>query len=1461
MDVNLFKVYSNNDETILDSTVVEQNLNNISKLLDENKKNLSALSDENKELTDNDINEINYIFNFNVVDLMPVDTFRGCVNSILFTSSDNTVLMPITVARNISQFVDNLALDTGTSYLSLSLQTPNSDTTMVSDDNLKALEYLKNRIDNSVKQLEDRNVSHKIVNNLFIFMTMFLIVLNQNENKTIATLPEDQQKSIFETGNICLNYVSVYLMLLNLFPAFVTFSGSNKVLTNIDLQTKYGSIFNNIFDILKNAIKIDSEEETSQGMDELIKVIDTFPLESSMVVDTAPAPVEAPPVADLGTGIVSTTPSKKRGMEDDERVTPSATNKVRTSYDTVGLKSSDKRGREDDEPTEPTEQNQIVSTTPSNKDGRVRPKRIRYEPFGLNNSNMVAGSCARINIRNPLLYIKFLFEWSHDFGPTTVRAPTYISGDYNYYPEFYAEKGIFRQIESGWTALIERSRETVNDASADDEVDRTIFNELTSAGKKHDEPTYISSIVDALMIYCKHMKEDFLYIPVVEFKFTTDDVGKTKAFFETVFKYFKDQRMFIKPEDTEKEVHLSVTSDNTPIDKLPDDKALGFYMQDMNIEHIAIALSTYRKSLYTSWDTVVKPSIDTVDKTSIDTVDKTSIDTVDKTSIDTVVTNIFNNFKIKTDPIISRSKDSKYEIKTPAKLIDPITTGGLASYPTNSPTQPKIISQSELNDNTIFQDTIKLATIYGINQLLNAWIDNTKVVNSYELSSLDLNITTKVDKITFNTNNSKSFKWCVGDSTVNVICGALVNVAKNMGTFTFEQSISDEPMFDALTETETYFGNEIETTKYPGCKLRWKRIYEITRIILFHPNFRPEIPKTIRTVLMIISYLKSCGDEYQRLTCEFVNYIMDLTPISAVATNGGMYNGDDEMNVATTVAPDDSVMGVDTAVADDGAMGATPAPDATEEEVLLANNEYLLQYLPINTKLPTKEERIELKSVLLGTVYLLSKDRILIGESIEKNTPVYTFLQSPHQAFYDDMELADDFYKSPVGIKDSNITRKNIGILSNRRKELSSPAEINYALEKEKNTDKIINLTQEILLKTTNIGLSEDQKKLIKDKYNIQVPIDQEPIDQELIMQKINEQKNKLELLTKLSLALTYYSVGNTNLSMKSIYEELINTEIFKAVSLTINSDLLEDIKLKNSCRVPRTIGALNTLINNTYDSPEVVDKLIESYEVANELFLQKIKTFKQILGGPAVVDELASLKIDSSVIIDSYNGYIEYVNTNKNKFSDDIMKMVDSYLQAEIRKSERGSRGSRVSYSDNTADQDRLDALMAQIEEATKGIREREEQAKMETEQAKMETEQAAETAAAQQEKKSSKGAIKKMLAFCKKIMNEITKDKDKAEKTIQKLTKSKQDLEIKLAGKTKVYGLATYQALVKSLSSRVANTFFPSGVKGGNLRKKKTRKNKRKIYITKRQRTNNKKSIRKNRKNNKKHITKHKW
>jgi hypothetical protein len=1375
---------------------------------------------------------------------------------------DNTVIMPITIDNYISQMIDSMALDTGVQYLSLSFQTPNSDTTMVDDNNLKALEYLKNIIDNSLTKLEDENESRKILNNLFSFMTMFLIILNKNE--TIATLDKKEHETILKTEKICLNYVSVYLILLNLIPAFVTFSMSKNVLNNSVLQSKYGSIFNNIFYILKNSINIDREDTTSEDIEKLINEIYT-PADSSDSsmeivdeVETNKGIVEEPntslkskrkeidassyeeqPTSSINPSSIN--PNKRRIKNfNNDSYTPTGssmeivdeveTNKGIVEEPNTSLKSKRKEidaSSYEEQPTSsinpssinpnkrrinnlnndsytPTgssmdivdedetnkenieNKNQIVPntlstlssltppTTPPKKRERdnmatmevidnssyeVQPSSKRSSNYYNSIStktrgeslNFTGGSCNRINLRNPLLYIKFLFEWSHDFGPSTARAPGYVSGDYNYHDKFYdPPNGIFHIIKQGWEVLIKQSKEQYVDKNPDeDELDRHIFNEL-SVGKKHDEPTYISTIIDALMIYCKNIKEDFLYIPVIEFKFTTNDdtKNKTNEFFETVFKYFKDQRMFIKPGDTEKLVHLFITSDNTPIVDIPDDKPLGFFMPDMNIEEIAIALSNYRKSLYSSWDhDVIKPDV----------------------NIDSIVTNIFSTFKEKTGQIISSSKPQKYEIKTPARLIDPITTGGFVYLIKDN---KKVISQSELNINQTFQEAIYFGTIYGINQLLNVWIDDKKVVTDYVLDSLIPGENKIVDKITFTTNNNSdnTFEWCVGDSTINVICGALINVSKNMGNYTFEQEIIDLKFFDKLTQTNPNSSNEIEK--------RWDRIYKITKQIIFHKNFRFQKPK-ISTVLMIISYLKSCGDEYQRLTCEFVNYLIDPNHL---------------------------------------------------------NEKYLLEYLPDMTELPKNLEK--LKTDLLGTVYLLSKDRILIGESIEKNTPVYTLLQSPNEAFYDDIEIVDNFYEGAVGIKGSNINRKNTGILSNRRKELTTSADINYEFEIDKNTKNIINLTQKIFLKTTNIAISEKQKKLIKDKYIIHLPNDSE--NKEQINKIINEQNNKLELLTKISLALSYYSVENQNLGInKNIYEELINTEIFKAVSLTINSDLLEDIKLKNSCRIPRTIGALNTLINNTYDAPEVVDKLIESYEVANELFLQKIKTFKQILVEPTIKNEFENEfktlnnTIDLDVIITDYNGYITYVNNNKNKFSDDIMKKVDSYLQAEIRKSERGNRGSRVSYTDTDEFQGRLNIVVDELFTAS-------------SKKQQLELEQNA----LQEEQKTQKQTSKNGLKI---IKSKIKKGIKSAGDFIQKLTKKKQDLETKIASKTKIYGFDIYSSLVDRLKGRTFRS--SSSSVGGKIHKSK--KNKRKKCVTKKKMLK-KKSIK--RRNYKKRNTKHK-
>lgn len=1376
-EINLFQVYTNNDTIILNSTNVNNNLDIIYSLLEENIRDLSSVSkntftenkdgsitlvDENILLTSEDDIAIENIFNFNIVDLMPVDTFRGCINSLLFTDSNDVVAMPITADRTISQIVDNFALDTGTSYLSLSLQTPNPEEQEQQVQQVQ-VESLKNMIDYIVGQINsDPRADPKIFNNLFLCMTMYLTVIHQ--------LPDIAGQNIPKI-NYCLNYITTYLLLLNLFPTFVTFSGSINVIANEKINKTYGVFFNSIFDILKSAIGEDTEDVTSEKIEELIQYY-----VSNETLQQNSRSIAVDKIEDLWIII-------KEALNDNEDmdVAPVAVNGEVKSNEVVGVKrlspleiKINERvkkilAQRQEQPLEQLGTKRKIEDVDQNKvskiEGRkfVSAKRLNNilaqdytnigepyltdSPASFDNSPLAkriktGGSCDRINLRNPLLYVKFLFEWSHDFGPS--RASGYVSG----YPDFYSQTGVFRKIEQGWKNIIESEKKNVKKASQDDEIDKTIFNELTSPGKKHDEPTYISSIVDSIMIHCKHMKEDFLYIPVVEFKFTTDEKDetdnskKTKEFFQTVFTYYKNQRMFIKPEDTYKNVHLFITSDNTPTNETPDDKPLGFYMPDMNIENIAISLSNYRKSLYASWDKV------------------------NKSSIDDTVTDIFGQFQQEIGPIISTSKPPEYDIKTPARLIDPITLGGFPSITIDT---TRIISQPELNKNVIFQNTIYLATIYGINQLLDVWIDDTIVVNSYILvSSTD---DTKVDTIRFSTSNG-DFDWCVGDSTVNEICGALINVSKNMDKLkrNFDTVIEDkdQDMFVSLTETDN---------------ARWKRIYGITEQILFHPGFRQSIPKTIQTVLMIISYLKSCGDEYQRLTCEFVNYITDGT-----------------------------------------------------------NKSYLLSYLPNDSTLPTDKESKQLKLALQGTLYLLSKDRILIGEAVEKNTPVYTFLQSPNEAFYDDMELVENFYEGAFGIKGPTINRKNTGILSNRRKELTSN-ERNYPNEMEKNITKILNLFQAIFLKGKNIGLTEGDKQKIREDYSISppyVPTNKDPDNIEQAEKKITEQNNTIESLTKISLSMSYYNLDSV--INKQLYNDLIDTEIFKAVSLTINSDLLQDITLKNSCRVPRTVSALNSLISNMYDDPEIVDKLIDSYEKANTLFLEKIKTYKEIV--VTMGEDINGIGIDTNAIITQYDSYIKYISVNKSKFSDEIMKIVDANLQAEIRKNARGSRGPRASFSDVDDDEERLASLITEIDAA--------EQARLQSEQ-ELASEQQQEQEQTSVQSSKNKTAIKKIFGFFKKRFNEITKNITKTGEIIGKLTKKKQDLEIRISSKTKVFGLETYRKLINILKGRPAQG-------GGKYKiiKNKTKKNKRKKYITKKRRINNKKSIRKNRKHKNKRLTK---
>lgn len=1356
LSVNVFQIYTINDTDFLNATDVRNNLNNLSILLDENIKELDDILIETPDINKMDIDEnikelddilietpdivkmdideneddeeniIKNIFNFNVVDLLPVGTFRY-VDRILEASKNKITMPKITDVRPISQLIDNMSLDTGTSYLSLRLQTQvNESSNEVSD-----LPYIINHI---ITRITNRNTEKfqpfepKLFHDLFVFVTMYLSDIKEPDIKE-----SDIDKPLYEK---CLNYFTTYTLLLYLFPAFVTFAGSTFVTKNIYDNT-YDNIFQKIHNVLTAAIN--NEESTSVQIEELWNIMseaNIIPMKEDKMISTTLNPTGT----GLEVAVSEDTTTTSVPMDEEDKMNPLGQGVAYPvpKYDDISTTSVSMEKDDSASYVSP-------KSTKRKRDFSINPEELN--PFKIHRPNLQAqagGSCERINIRNPLLYVKFLFEWSHDFGPSTERAPKSVSGEYGY-TEFYTFSGIFSQIEKGWNDIIEVSKKDVLKYPIQDVIDKKIFNELTSQGKKHNESTYISTIVEAVISLCKQMKEDFLYIPVVHYTFTPElnkpSQDDLNTFFEKVLKYFNNQRMFIKPTDTITNVHLFITSDNTPTDdEQLHDKPIGFYMPDMNIEDIAVSLTTDRKLLYTLWDNNIKPDPKNI------------------------VTNIFGEFKTETDKIINKSKLPEYEIKTPARLIDPITTSGFPAT-TGTKDNNKIISQKglTLDTNTVFQETIRLATIYGINQLLHVWINDTKVVNKYIL--VGPNNSNTVDTIRYLLEDGSSCDWSVGDTTVNVICGALINVAKNMENMG-SKDVFDTPeitkvMFDKLTNTD----NEFSKSNIIERKNRWDRIYKITKQIFFHNKFRKEIaPKTVRTILMIISYLKSCGDEYQRLTCEFVN---------------------------------DAINNI--------------------------NQDECSKYLPEEQPSKSIEEKSEdlkkraegLKNDLNGIVYLFTKDRILIGESIEKNTPVYTLLQSPHEAFYDDVNLVKGFYDISLNI----IGRKNTGILSNRRKELSSPLERDLNKEIKDNSSKITNLLNEIFL---IIGGTLNES--IIDNY-VKTEITEEEEAKQTI---ITEQKNKIDKLVNIALSMSYYTPGNDAIT-KTKYNSLIDTEMFQAVSLTINSNSLDDIKLKNSCRVPKTGIAIHSLIENVLDEPEIVDKLISSYEIANELCKQKIETYKTNIELYKTDIELyktdiAGIGITTDNIINQYNTYIKYIDDNKSKFSEAILKMVRENLEAELRKS-KTSRGLNKSHFDTEEDKDTLANLLTKISNETLNIEEA--RTSLETEKTNIQT-------------NKPKTYIPAFLSSVNKKMKDLSKTIKITGQYIANLTKEKEKLEVRLLAKTKRYCLTTYQTLMDVLRTRQAQ-------QGG--KNKKTRKHKRTKHVT-RKRMNNKKSIRKNRK-----------
>jgi hypothetical protein len=1433
ISLNLYQIYSEDGKTYLPYNKILENCINIKKLLNENELDLEQIDgmteflevDYIKDIdTSNNIMTVSNVFTFNIPDLMLQDTFRTFINCL---TSNDTTYYPITIEHGLSQFMDSLDLQVNPSqYLSTRLLQNFLHEIDIENESkvVYTLETDDNTIlNNIVKKINDIQLLKSIIDKLNgsssekfsseeqIFIQengtddfnrenqQYFFMYKQCKNFTdlfnfigiyLCKIQDTNQQDKQELIQKCIDYAASYIVLLNLFPNLISFM-TNKIVFDdiINSFPDFLNSINNIQNILYDSLNSELSDE------------------------------------DIWSSF----------------------------YNRENNNSQEKRQNRIDSVESAKSINRVFSVL----SGRIIPPNRTGVLVGRNlfgrglKEEMGGGSCEIINYRNPLLSVKFLFEWEHDFGDTTKRAIGAAMG-YNYIT-FYNKNDIFEIIQQNWNTIMTGYGGELIKVNASDNIDKDIYTKFQNV-TTHNESTYVSTIINALLDNCAFIVDDFFYIPVMEFKFVSDGTNPdsngipqdTRNFFANVFKYYNNQRMFIKNEKTENEkpnyFHLFVTSDNTPTNEATDTD-LGYYMKDMNIEDIVVALGTKRKSLYEYWNTIkVEPDI---------------------------VLQIFNseqNNGTKTE-ILSNLTTYMIQkhIKTPAKLIDPITIGGFDCSGGS-------ITQNDVSlNNAKIQELLNLASIYGINQLSNFWINEKKTfVQEVEIVCDNKNKKTNTLKFKYFDYDNKEnvFEWCVGDTTISSITGALINLLN------FCKNDNIKISGGALNKST--YNNLMNYTSNDSLK----RIYEIAFIIL--ENSTKEKEKKVqeeksnyegfiqfKDFMTIISYLKSCGDEYQRLTCEFFNYVVsgEKDKIDYLLE----YLPTDKQNILKNICSQsggifgfdkffDSLLGKRQLQQQEYSNSKRPRPDDLPEEMetnsdvtpeemetnsdvtpeeMETNSDVTPEEMETSSDGPDKEmetnsdvtpeemetssdvtpEEMETSSIVLpqvnvtclqnvyNNIFFLTQDRVLVGESLAKNTPLFSFLQSPNDAFYSNKKEADDFYANSFELKKLKYSNTSSGVLSNRKSLLTTETKPNYEYIINNNNEKIQQLSIALSLK---LDMSSNYTNKVETEDNSQ----NEKI--------IKEQQNEMRILTKILLALEYYNINtntNKNINLKELYCKCIDCEIWKAVSMTINNDLLNDLRLKNSFTVIQNTKKLESLINNMVDEPEVVDKLIQSYELASELLYNKIKNYSDIVDSSNVeISVLGKIfqEFNEDTFKDDvkkfYSVLLSYITEQKGKLRERIIGEIQNKINFEIEKmSRRPPRNVRESFYDAPIESDiqKLEELTEQIDDLA------DEQKKIEADLLIASTSSSSNSnnqpaTPPREQEQGQNPETTKIISLYKRIKQTINSSvkrlntkMNKTNQLLQTYIKERQNLEIKIASKTKRIGIETYKNFISYFTS----------------------------------------------------------
>ena len=461
------------------------------------------------------------------------------------------------------------------------------------------------------------------------------------------------------------------------------------------------------------------------------------------------------------------------------------------------------------------------------------------------NGEMRGGKCGEDTLINAaaehtLYWQKLKFEHVHDFIPERTKG-------LNNSLAYYGENGIYDSINAGWDIA---SKSPIA-PGYEDEIEGAFLQKIGEA-TKIDEPTYIKNTLDVLIDKCYEKVENSLYTPLLIYK--AKDLGTAQLAITEFKKYFDGLRIIVRQKGIAPNIYyyFYISGDTLPTDQYNDiANGLGICMSDMNLDDYILTIGGMKKTLYEQCDT----------------------GDIEFQYLNTLIANPST-----TDNVVKEFIQKSPELKTPARMLDPINTsmydiadGILVQDEQIYKVLNAPIDQGKSKEGTL-SDCIRLASINGINRLLNVWVNvepGSQIVTDMVLTVLPSD-PTKTSSITFTTLDGKLLTFEIGQTTVSQISKSLeyistiINDSDNYETII--QTLTNAPGFPIICKA-TAFVLLYNANFRPNFKENFKE--ELTENLNTTP---PMTPKTI--TMMIVAYWKSCGDEFQRLTCEELNKIL-----------------------------------------------------------------------------------------------------------------------------------------------------------------------------------------------------------------------------------------------------------------------------------------------------------------------------------------------------------------------------------------------------------------------------------------------------------------------------------------------------------------------------------------------------------------------------------------------------------